>query len=369
MAWVERSGNRHRVRHRVDGKIVTDSVYDSERLADLRAKELDVVAAIGAGKLLRDMPLTLGEWATAWLPSHLAGEATIAKYDSYLRNHILPVFADRPLDAIERNEIKAFVKQLKKKLAPSSVRVITTLLGLLLREAVRDRRILIDVSEMMRINVDPDEERPVATIGQVRMIAARMPRHTERIMIITAAFTGLRWGELAGLDRANVDLGAGILTVDKHLGSLHEVNGKRWLGPPKTFSSAREVHLPPFLVELLDVQLRSHRSPMLFCGEKGGWLWRTVFSARRWRPACDGIPRHGVPPVLAGMHFHDLRHTHRTWLEEDKIQEVAVMRRLGHKLPGAPGRYRHMTPPMIRPMLRALQDRWEDGAAGVPALV
>jgi len=304
-----------------------------------------------------------------WLPSHLAGEATLAEYDSYLRNHILPAFADRPLEAIDRIEIKAFVKQLKAKLAPSSVRVIATLLGLLLREAVRDRRILVDVSEMMRINTAPDEDHPVATVGQVRRIAARMPRPAERIMVVTAAFTGLRWGELAGLDRGNVDLDAGILTVDKHLGSLHEVNGRRWLGPPKTSASARVVPLPPFLVELLDVLLRSHRRPIVFCAQQGGWTWRTVFAAHRWRPACDGIPHRGLPPVLAGMHFHDLRHTHRSWLEEDKIQEVAIMRRLGHKLPGAPGFYRHLTEPMVRPMLKALQDRWEDGAAGVPALV
>ena len=117
MAWVERQGNRFRVRHRVNGKIATDSVHDTEPQAELRAKQLEVAAAIGGGKLLRDTPLTLGEWARAWLPSHLAGEATIAKYDSFLRNHILPVFADRPLDAIERIEIKAFVKQLKTKLA------------------------------------------------------------------------------------------------------------------------------------------------------------------------------------------------------------------------------------------------------------
>src|SRR5262249_61061573 len=30
-----------------------------------------------------------------------------------------------------------------------------------------------------------------------------------------------------------------------------------------------------------------------------------------WHPAVNGNPRHGHPPVLAGMHFHDLRHTHK----------------------------------------------------------
>jgi hypothetical protein len=37
MAWVERQGNRLRVRHRVDGKIVTDSVHAAEPQAELRA--------------------------------------------------------------------------------------------------------------------------------------------------------------------------------------------------------------------------------------------------------------------------------------------------------------------------------------------
>lgn len=233
MAWVERQGNKFRVRHRVDGRSVTDSVYDFEVKAELRAKQLDVAAAMGGGKLLRGSAITLWDWAAVWLPSHLAGEVTLVKYDSYLRNHILPVFGVRPLDAIERVEIKAFVKQLKTKLKPSSVRVITSLLGLLLREAVRDRHILVDVSEMMRLNVDPTEDRPVATAVQVREIARRLPRLVEQVMVVTAAFTGLRWGELAGLDRANVDLDKGVLCVDKLVGSLHEVAGSARLRRPR----------------------------------------------------------------------------------------------------------------------------------------
>ena len=32
------------------------------------------------------------------------------------------------------------------------------------------------------------------------------------------------------------------------------------------------------------------------------------------------------------MHFHDLRHTHKTWLIEDDIPEIAQAKRLGHRM-------------------------------------
>ena len=62
-------------------------------------------------------------------------------------------------------------------------------------------------------------------------------------------------------------------------------------------------------------------------------------SRRVWRPAVDGNPKTGTAPILKGMHFHDTRHTHKTWLIEDDIPEIAQARRLGHHIPGVRGIY------------------------------
>src|SRR5206468_169394 len=61
------------------------------------------------------------------------------------------------------------------------------------------------------------------------------------LLVITAAWTGCRWGELAGLHRDNVDLRRGVIVIDPLVGALHESGSMRWLGPPKTRASARTI--------------------------------------------------------------------------------------------------------------------------------
>jgi integrase len=58
------------------------------------------------------------------------------------------------------------------------------------------------------------------------------------------------------------------------------------------------------------------------------------------------------------MHFHDLRHSHNTWLIEDGIPEIAQARHLGHRLPGVRGIYGHVTEAMQHRITQALQHRW-----------
>lgn len=185
-----------------------------------------------------------------------------------------------------------------------------------------------------------------------------------RLLIITAAWTGCRWGELTGLHCRNVDLRHGTITIDREYGSLHESRSTRWIGPPKTTASARRIPLPPFLVALLRTHLETHPYEYVFTTPSGTWWWRSTFIRRILRPAADGNldtaePTVRTVPVRQGLTFHGLRHSHKTWLIADNIPEIAQARRLGHHLDNRiVETYSHVAPELEKRLLDQLEHRW-----------
>jgi integrase len=361
MAWVEQRGTSWRVRFRTpEGAVGTDSTHSTKAAAQLRCKQVDIDQATDTYLDPAAGRITLAEWVDLWRQGHLAGPAKMAAYDSHLRIHILPRFGQTPLTRINRHTLKLFVKQLHDQgLANSTITSIMALLSMLLREAVADRRIGTNPCHQLKITNGRAAERPHATPEQVNQIVERIRRFDEQVLVLTAAYTGMRWGELIGLARANTHLDTGIIRIHPEVGAMHEVSGKLFLGPPKTRDSARDVHLPPFLTHLIRQVLDGHDRDQVFVGAHGRYLRRSNINRRVWTPAVNGDPDHDIPAIIHGMHFHDLRHTHKTWLIEDDIPEIAQAKRLGHRVPGIRGIYSHITPAMQQRIVDALQRRWQ----------
>lgn len=185
------------------------------------------------------------------------------------------------------------------------------------------------------------------------------------LLVITAAWTGCRWGELAGLQRYNVDLNHGEITIDPNTGALHESAHRQWLGPPKTPASARIIQLPPFLTDLLSEHLAGKPGTFVFTSRTGRPLWRSTFDRRVFRPAVDGDPRRGLRAVRPGLTLHGLRHSHKTWMIADGIPEIAQARRLGHHLANRLAEvYSNVAPEIETKLLRGLERRWKHATAG-----
>ena len=169
---------------------------------------------------------------------------------------------------------------------------------------------------------------------------------------------------MTGLHRNNTHLNladaTGMIVIDPRVGALHEIDNQLFLGPPKTAESARTIALPPFLVELLRHHLAGHRHEQVFTARDGAFWRRSNFSRRAMRPAADGTthrprPAVVVPPAAAGLTFHGLRHSHKTWLIADQIPEVAQARRLGHRIPDKIQHvYSHVAPELEARLLDAL---------------
>ena len=314
--------------------------------------------------------VTLGEWVARWRVVHQVAPATRVKNDGILDHKILPAFADWPLGRIKRLAVKEWAIGLTNAHVPSSIRSFTTLLSTILNAAVDEGLLDHNPITGLRLPSRHIGKRPVKrvipTIDQVLAAAERIAeRHgyPAWAQVITATYTGMRWGELCGLDRVNCHLdvtapGGAWIDIDPDVGSLHEVDGHMWLGPPKSEAAVRRIDLPDFLAAILQNVIDAHTHPQVFVSAEGEWQRRSNHARRIWRPALDGDDELGWEPIAPKATFHGLRHVHKTILDELDLPEVLKHERMGHRMRGIAAVYSHVTPTMRTHTRQRLQTHW-----------
>jgi integrase len=298
MAWTEQTGKHAwRVRYPAsDGHIASVSGFTSQKAADDYAADIETDQR---RRLWIDPALgktTVEDWATRWLPSLDIDIRTFGNYSGHLRNHILPRWGTTPLAELSTLDITGWIKQLHDSgYAPATVSGFVKLLSMMLEDAVDEHFIPINPVRRRRRRgrraARRQPEKIWATTEEVIRIAAQaaaLTGDTIGTLIITAAWTGCRWGELAGLHRTNLHLDTGHLIVHPDFGALHEYSRMRWIGPPKTTASARSIALPPILITLLRQHLDQHDHEFVFTNSHGNWLWHSDVIRRGLRPATDG---------------------------------------------------------------------------------
>lgn len=152
-------------------------------------------------------------------------------------------------------------------------------------------------------------------------------------LVLTAAHTGCRFGELAGLRLEHLDLGRRQLTVAE---TLSEIDEKLALAPSP---APRRLALPRFLVEELGKHFAlwpPDPDGLVFTAPRGGLLRHSNFRSRTWLPAI----RISVGEPLS---FGDLRHTHAAMLLSQGEHPKVIQLRLGQpSLQATLNRYEHL---------------------------
>jgi integrase len=140
------------------------------------------------------------------------------------------------------------------------------------------------------------EEMRFLSAEQIRVLADAIdPRH--RALILMAGFTGLRWGELAGLRAEHLDLLRGTVNVRE---ALTEAGSEVVRVVPTKTGQRRTVPLPRFLSKVLTEHLASYPGPdgFVFSSTEGGPLRRNNFYRRHFKPALRQAGRESPVPRL-----------------------------------------------------------------------
>lgn len=233
------------------------------------------------------------------------------------------MFGAMPIGSIRSEHVRGWIAGLTARgLAPSTVKATYLTFGQIMRTADVDG--LVRRSPCIGIELPSDrhrEEMKFLTGEQVVALADSISPQFS-CLIFTAAYTGMRAGELAALKRERVNLLRRTVTVVE---SLSEAHGKLVTGPTKT-GTIRTVTLPKFLADMIGQHIGTYPSEdgYVFTASRGGPIRHHNFYVRHFRPAVRKAR------VSGGIRFHDLRHTCAALLIDWGWNPKQVQARLGH---------------------------------------
>jgi integrase len=278
------------------------------------------------------------ECATAWIDERPGlRPKTIQLYRYLLRAHLQEHFGSHTIAGITEADVRRWrADLLSAGASPVTTAKAYRLLKSILATAVEDGLIRRNPCRVKGASVEKSPERPVLTVAQVYVLADAVgPRY--RALVLIACFCGLRWGELAGLQRRDIDCDRKTIRVSRQ---LCEVAGRAlFLAPPKSDAGKRLVAIPSVILSdvgtHLDNVTQAEADALLFTSPTGKLLRHGNFRRRVWLPA---LAASGVE-----VHLHDLRHTGNGLVAEAGANLRELMERMGHSTSRAALIYLHST--------------------------
>lgn len=293
---------------RVERSVVlgTRRELPTEKLARRRLELL--VAPINSPGYRPGRIATVGEFAERWKSEVLVQRkpSTIRAALAHLNNHILPQLGKLRMDELGKEQQQAFVTNLSRKVSRKSVLNVLGTLSSMLMTARKWNYVCeaVKVGELALPDEGVKAEARFFTPEQVRQIIT-LAVEPFRTMFAVAAMTGLRAGELLGLQVEDLEFTSRLIFVRRsvHRGRVQSVKSK---------ASQKPLPMPEALASILTDYLK--------CWQENPERW--LFVNRRGRPySADKVVMFKLWPVLDTLKvphcgLHAFRHFHSSMLLE-----------------------------------------------------
>ena len=262
--------------------------------------------------------------------------STVRDYRSVIDRYLLAAFGERPLESITADDIDAYKEALLAEGRLSNRTVVRHLAVLhgIFRRAARVWNLQVNPA-----SADLVERPQVRYSGEFRMLspeevfalARAADNPCDGALYLTAAFTGLRQGELLALRWRDIDFGLQRIQVRRNYTD-------RTQKTPKSGRVRSAPMVDHVMVVLDELSRREHFTgpdDLVFCSPIGGYLDSWALRKRFYA----ALERAGLPRIV----FHDLRHCFAS-LAVKKLPLSTVQGYLGHAHISTTMRYVHHSP-------------------------
>lgn len=306
--------------------------FPSKREADDWAAEQERDVRRGRHYDPRAGRITVGEFEARWWDARVVEATTRATDRGRLDRHVLPRWRDVAVEAVTPTAVQGWARQMQRGgLAAATVRSCVQLLASILDAARRDGIIPDNPARGVSLPTVPPGAEVYLTRDEADRVLDQM-KPDEQAVTMTLLYTGMRWGEVAGLHLRRVDLLRRRIDVVE---TLVEVKGQRIIKPYPKGKRRRTVPVPRDLADVLAAYLARHptgRDELVFPS-----LSRHTWARSHLQPAMRKADVHHA-------RVHDLRHTYASWLVQDGVPIAEVSRLLGHASITTTMRYAHFAP-------------------------
>jgi len=349
-------------------------------LAEANAKKRVVDAQVASGQIpdYNAGKETVKAWGERWLAAKepVLKPSTYRSYKAIWESSVCPEFGARRLRSVAAEDVERFIASLQRPhpdhpergLSPLTIRHHVWVLGQVFKRAKKQRAIDVNPVEFVDIPTARStgrlpHEPYFLTADEVETVAAHLdqtyPGAPWGLLVRFTAWTGLRAGEVAGLNIADVDLIRRTVTVRR----TRQKRTSEWLvHTPKSGKPRVVPIMPGWLRDDLNVYLATHphstdpAAPFWPGTKPGGYShgargskqpdstpagspdygtadepspWEPgTFYRRRFRPAVAAV---GLPAHLGGgVRFHDLRHTFASLAASKGVPSAQVAVWMGH---------------------------------------
>lgn len=333
-----RSDGRWEVRSWVAGRRHTRALpVGTTRSGAERIRE-DFIQANRHGRAIGTPQQTLADYLRSWLATTATKTLrprSLERYLGVIEQHVLPTAGAVPLDRFSPQHVAELHALWSKKVSNATVRYNHAVLRSAFREAVEWQ--LVDRNPTHAVRPPRRVRMPMQALtpAEARILCEGVRGDELEALYVLAVTTGMRLGELLGLQWRDVDLDlvAGPrVSVQR---TLVRVSGRWLFGEPKSERSRRGIALG----ERAGTALRAHSKrqkrqrlasgsawadrDLVFTGERGEPLFGSHVTERQLKPLLRKLR-------LPVIRFHDLRHTAATLLLTQGINPKVVSEMLGH---------------------------------------
>lgn len=277
----------------------------------------------------------VNEWLKTKRPMITA--STHANFVLIAENHLIPYFGKRKIGTITESDIQKYILYLYEAgrldktggLTVKTIRDIILVFRLSMEYAYKEKSIPLlnwDLIEYPKenasskvVSLSREEEQEL-----IQCIYMQMNRKTAGIL--TALFTGLRIGELCGLQMKDISLSDNTISVNRTVQRIYDKHsGKTYIhvGLPKTKSSIRTIPIPSLLANIIKRFYTDNPNHYFLTGKT------KPTEPRTYRQFFERfLKKHNLKKVK----FHEIRHTFAVRaIEIPDFDVKSLSEILGHK--------------------------------------